>query len=130
MCDVDIFESPSRICVTIIYPHYTILALQAISRYQEISDIMNVDPNVKPVRLDSQIVSISHGKSWKGAVVKALKKDKQVYFGHIGLDVEMEEGDDVYITAQPLIMENEAEDKKMHVILYTSDGTKADWTII
>lgn len=91
---------------------------------------MNVDPNIEPIRLDCQVVSISRGKSWKGAVVKALKKDKQVYFGHIDLDVEMEEGDVVYITAQPLIMEDGAEEKKMHVILYTSDDTKADWTII
>ena len=91
---------------------------------------MNVDPNVEPARLDCQIVSVSRGKSWKGAVVKAFKNDKQVYFGHIPLDVDMEEGDDVYITAQPLIMEEGAEEQKMHVILYTSDDTKADWTII
>jgi len=91
---------------------------------------MNVDPTVKPIRLDCQVMSISRGKSWKGAVVKAIKKDKQIYFGHIALEVDIEEGDDLYITAQPLIMEDGAEEKKMHVILYTSDDAKADWTII
>lgn len=95
---------------------------------------MNVNPNIQPVRLDCQVVSISKGKVWKGAIVSDVKTNKQVYFGHIAQDVSIEEGDNVYITAQPLIaeerMEKSVEEKKMHVVLYTSDGTKIDWTLI
>ena len=91
---------------------------------------MNVDPNIEPTRLDCKVVSVSRGKMWKGAVVTAVSKDKQVYFGHIDLDVCMEEGDDVYITAQPLIMEEGVEKQNLHVILYTGDDAQADWTIL
>ncbi len=91
---------------------------------------MNVDPNVEPTRLDCKVMSVSHGKMWKGAVVTAVSKDKQVYFGHIDKDVSIEEGDDVYITAQPLIMEEGAEKQNLHAILYTSDDVQVDWTIL
>lgn len=78
-------------------------------------------------RFECVVMKAIKNLAWKGVTVEEKTTKGRVYFGRVNGELEVKEGDSLYLGVKPLY---EVEGKSMRVTLYDAENTKLDWTLL
>ncbi|MCQ1535597.1 hypothetical protein FTO70_07885 [Methanosarcina sp. KYL-1] len=78
-------------------------------------------------RFECVVVNVIKNLIWKGITVEEKDTGGRVYFGRVNGELEIKEGDALYLGVRPTY---DIEDKTMKVTLYDAADNKLDWTLV